>query len=78
MGAAMPILHLETKHEEAIRAHGERAYPDECCGFLLGVIVGDMQQVQQVLPATNAHGKEERYHRFTITPEASYRAEKAA
>ncbi len=74
----MLTLHLQPEHDRAMREHGERAFPDECCGFLLGRVEGDRQIVEQVMAATNEHGQEERYHRFTITPLASYKAEKAA
>ncbi|WP_017328385.1 M67 family metallopeptidase [Synechococcus sp. PCC 7336] len=31
-------LHLTPEHLDAIRQHGERAFPQECCGLLLGNI----------------------------------------
>lgn len=31
-------LHLTSEHQTAIRSHGERAFPQECCGLLLGDI----------------------------------------
>jgi proteasome lid subunit RPN8/RPN11 len=31
--------------EEAIRKHGELAYPEECCGLLLGRLVGELRRV---------------------------------
>jgi len=74
----MAELLLTAEHDAEIRAHGERTYPHECCGFLLGRIDGDQFVVERTLPATNSRGEEERHNRFTITPEASLRAEKAA
>lgn len=71
-------LELHPSHETAIRDHGQRAFPHECCGFLLGTADGDIRRVVKVVPATNSRGEEERHNRFTITPEASFRAEKAA
>ena len=71
-------LCLKPDHDQAIREHGQRAYPNECCGFLLGRLNGNVQEVVQVLPARNEHGEEEQFHRFTITPAASYQAERAA
>ena len=61
-----------------MRAHAERIYPHECCGFLLGRVGDGLRVVEQVEPATNGRGEEERYNRFTITPEAYLGAEKAA
>ena len=31
-------LHLTTQHQAQIRSHGEGAFPQECCGLLLGDI----------------------------------------
>lgn len=58
-----------------MRAHAERIYPHECCGFLLGK---DLWTVDAVVPATNSKGEEEAHNRFEITPIASLRAEKEA
>ncbi|MEM9511924.1 MAG: M67 family metallopeptidase [Cyanobacteria bacterium P01_E01_bin.48] len=30
------VLHLTLEHVDAIRQHGERSFPQECCGLLLG------------------------------------------
>ncbi|MBI1367245.1 MAG: hypothetical protein GC162_01180 [Planctomycetes bacterium] len=69
---------LTPEHDQAIRSHGERAFPHECCGFLLGKVVEGVYRVARVMPAANSRGEEEKHNRFTITPEASYLAEKAA
>lgn len=71
-------LKLSEEHLNAIKSHGERIYPHECCGFLLGRADGEVREVVEVLPATNTRGEEEKHNRFTITPEASMKAEKAA
>jgi proteasome lid subunit RPN8/RPN11 len=36
-----------------IRGHGEEAYPDECCGVLLGYVEGESKRVVRALPAGN-------------------------
>lgn len=74
----MQELLITTEHDTAIRQHGQRIYPHECCGFLLGRISDGVARVEQTLPATNSRGDEEKHNRFTITPEASLIAEKAA
>jgi proteasome lid subunit RPN8/RPN11 len=74
----MNDLVLQPEHDQAIRSHGERAFPHECCGFLLGKVQAGRFIVRHVLPATNAKGQEEAHNRFYISPEASFRAEKAA
>jgi len=69
------MLQITTEQEQQMREHAERIYPHECCGFLLG---SELWRVEAVIPATNAKGEEEQHNRFTITPEASMRAEKEA
>jgi proteasome lid subunit RPN8/RPN11 len=65
---------------EAIRSEGESAYPNECCGILLGRTgaVGEAKQVEEIIPIDNAREEPERYHRFRIEPEDLMRAEKTA
>jgi proteasome lid subunit RPN8/RPN11 len=75
----MITLSIET--ELAIRKEGERAYPNECCGVLLGKCEersGRMMAVTKILPIENAWEAEEQHHRFVIEPEDFMRAEKEA
>lgn len=72
------MLELTQQHRSEIEEHGRRAFPHECCGFLLGRTEGQTRRVAKTLPATNERGEEERHNRFTITPVASLKAEKAA
>lgn len=74
----MALLHLRPDDDAAIRAHGVRAYPHECCGFLLGSDEDANRRIVQALPATNIRGEEELHNRFTISPEAFMQADKAA
>jgi proteasome lid subunit RPN8/RPN11 len=64
----------------ALGAHGERAYPHEACGFLLGRADDDAgrRTVMALLALDNAREAEEQYHRFLITPQDSLHAERAA
>lgn len=70
--------------ERQIRAEGEKAYPNECCGVLLGREVfdgqsgGDGRVLEAIIPINNARETEEQYHRFRIEPEDLMMAEKAA
>ena len=60
-----------------IRAHGEAAYPQECCGFLLGAASGGGNRVLALWKTENRHG-DDRRRRYHITP-ADYReADRAA
>jgi proteasome lid subunit RPN8/RPN11 len=48
---------------DAIRAHGSLAYPEECCGFLLGRRVDGDNHVSDILKLENrqTHQRERRY-----------------
>jgi proteasome lid subunit RPN8/RPN11 len=87
------MLKLTPQHIDTIRSHGERAYPAECCGILLGH-VGDSQRVvsevvplrnlrhdpqraQELLPLEEPDRESER-NRFLIDPRDQLRAEKDA
>jgi proteasome lid subunit RPN8/RPN11 len=39
---------------DEIRRHGEETYPAECCGVLLGVVVGDTREVRATVRCDNA------------------------
>ncbi|MDR3357915.1 MAG: M67 family metallopeptidase [Desulfovibrio sp.] len=65
--------------ERHIRAEGEKCYPDECCGILLGQIDANGRRgVEDIMPVPNAGLAEERHHRFCIGPDDFLRAEKQA
>ena len=46
-------LQLTRHHLEAIRQHGVRDYPSECCGVLLGKAKGSEKEVAEVVPLKN-------------------------
>lgn len=58
-----------------IRAEAEKAYPDECCGFIFGSMTGTDKTAVSLLPNENKSEDAERYHRFVITAEDMLRAE---
>jgi proteasome lid subunit RPN8/RPN11 len=73
------MIRLSTPWQNAIRSEGEEAYPNECCGILVGAILPDDRRVvEDIIPIDNAREAEEQYHRFTIEPEDFLRAEKEA
>ena len=63
---------LDKIHESAIEA-----YPEECCGALLGQINGDEKQVQECMPILNT-SNENKKRRFMITDQDYMAAEKRA
>ena len=73
------MLILALEHENTMRTDGETAYPNECCGVLVGTIErsGD-KVVRHALAIRNARDDGEQYHRFLITPEDMLHAERNA
>jgi len=64
---------------DEIKSEGERAYPNECCGVLLGSLdEAGGKTVTRMLPIANEFTQDEQYHRFLITPENMLDAEKKA
>jgi proteasome lid subunit RPN8/RPN11 len=81
------MIKFNAEIEAAIRNEGEKAYPNECCGVLLGKFGGADQGdssadesalVESIIPIENAHEADEQYHRFRIEAEDVMRAEKEA
>ena len=73
------MLFISGELLDAIKAEGEKAYPNECCGILFG-LSGEAEEktVMCIQPIVNAHSEDEQYHRFLITPENMLEAEKKA
>ena len=69
-------LHLRLDQEQltAIRRHGQRMYPDECCGALLGPKAGEVAEAY-ALDNTFPDGKR---RRFLVGPDEYRRAEARA
>lgn len=62
---------------DAIRAHGEATYPEECCGFLLGRTTPAGNEVVAIQRVANRQATN-RERRYTITPDDYQAAAKAA
>lgn len=74
----MSRLLLTPRHRKAIDQHGAAAYPEECCGVLVGRPLDDgVRLVEQVLPARNERS-DSRHNRYVIPPRAVLAAERAA
>lgn len=61
----------------AIRAHGREAYPEECCGALVGTQAGDRCRVARIERMANAR-EGERRRRYAIDPLEYLRVERSA
>jgi len=76
------MLRLGAQALETIRAEGEGAYPDECCGALIGTAgqepVGDGPAALRAFPMRNLREPGERYHRFIADPVDMLAAERSA
>jgi proteasome lid subunit RPN8/RPN11 len=73
------MLIISPEIENIIRADGVKAYPNECCGVLMGTVgENEAKTVTHAEPINNAREDGEQYHRFLITPEEMMRAELAA
>ena len=69
---------LPRQIHEAIQREGVAAYPNECCGILVGRDSNGVRTVERIIPMKNNFDEQEQYHRFTIDPMALARADEAA
>ena len=66
-----------------IEEEGVRAYPNECCGVMIGhdIVLKDgstRREVESLRPLTNSFELEEQYHRFRLDPLEYIKVEKEA
>ena len=67
------MLRIEYSDYEALRAHGEETYPNECCGVLLGKNVAEegaaaANHVRQIVRAGNTR-TDSAHNRYNIAPQ---------
>lgn len=73
------MIVLNQTHVAEINAHGERDYPFECCGLLIGHFAADgSKEVVETYPISNAREEEAKRNRFLIRPEELLAGERAA
>ena len=73
------MIKLGIQHRKEIAGHGERDYPYECCGLLLGAFAaGGLKTIAEVYPISNAREEEAKRDRFLITPEEFMEGEQYA
>jgi proteasome lid subunit RPN8/RPN11 len=56
---------------DQLRRHGEAAYPNECCGILLGTITSEAKIVTQAIPTPNTAANP--HNNYEIAPNALIR-----
>ncbi len=71
-------LHISEAARRAIVEHGEGGYPNEVCGLLLGSERDAGRIIEATVPVENSFEAGEQFHRFLITPNDMFRAERAA
>ncbi|MCU1267615.1 MAG: putative metal-dependent protease of the superfamily [Acidobacteria bacterium] len=73
------MIQLSANHQEEIAAHGERDYPYECCGLLIGRFSEhDGKVVIETYPISNAREEAAKRNRFLIRPEELLQGEQYA
>jgi proteasome lid subunit RPN8/RPN11 len=70
------VLPAELKRQ--IESEGVAAYPNECCGVMLGRDAPAQRVVERLMPVANVFDETERYHRFSISPRQLMDAERVA
>lgn len=73
------MITLAQNHFDEISRHGERDYPHECCGLLIGSFAADGSKVvMETYAISNAREEAARHHRSLILPEELMRGERYA
>lgn len=68
---------ISSEQIEAIRRHGEKTFPEECGGLLLGNVENDTRVIVDVLPLENIR-KDSRHNRVELNPLDYMKAEREA
>ena len=76
-GVNMTIINITEDIVKQFEKHGEKEYPHECCGFILGSFKDKESMGVEYMPASNIK-EENRERRFLIDPMAYQKAEDEA
>jgi proteasome lid subunit RPN8/RPN11 len=71
-------INIEECAIDTIKRHAEGGYPNEVCGILLGRDLDGRRAILNAMPIENSFERDEQYHRFSITPQAMFAAERLA
>jgi proteasome lid subunit RPN8/RPN11 len=72
------MIYLNEEQIRQIEAHGERTFPYECGGMLVGRFENERKTVVELLPMENAMTESEQHNRVLILPKDVLRAERYA
>ena len=71
------MIQIEAQPWREMVAHAERAYPNECCGAMIGEIDGDRKQVRFALMLDNVSEGSQRA-RYELRPDDLLKADREA
>ena len=72
------MIAISEKLVAQIEAHGEKTYPNECGGMLIGRFENGGKTVVELLPMENSMAEAEQHNRVLISPRDVMRAERYA
>jgi proteasome lid subunit RPN8/RPN11 len=80
VSAPIATLHLPAELLDRIRAHGRAAYPEECCGVMIGRLdrATGRTDVVRLVAEENQREDEHRHNRYLISPQSVLRADREA
>ena len=71
------MLRIQFSDYESLRKHGERTYPHECCGVLLGRSSNGVNEVEEIVEAGNTR-TDSAHNRYQIAPVELIRIQRQA
>ena len=71
------MIEMEKQAWDAMVAHAEKLFPNECCGAMLGVVDGGNKKVRVAVPLENSY-EGAQAARYEIRPEDLLAAEREA
>jgi proteasome lid subunit RPN8/RPN11 len=71
------MLKISQSDHDTIRRHGEKTYPHECCGVLLGIAEGDVRTVRETVQCGNTR-TDSAHNRYNIDPRELVRIQRQA
>ena len=73
------MITLNENHLKLIKDHGQKDYPYECCGFILGVLNQDgTKETAEIYPIENSREASAQHNRFLIDPKEFMKVESYA
>ena len=72
------MIILSEEHIKQIEKHGEKTYPNECGGMIIGRFEDGKKSVVELLPMENAMAENEQHNRVLIKPKDVLKVERFA